>query len=275
MPVGMHGASRQALLSVRESLAARAGQADASSVSGLAEGLLAVVRLLDREGSLRRTLGDPALEPAAKQQLVRGLLGSQLDDSALDLLDEVVAQRWSSARELVDAVEVLGVTAVFLVAESAGELDAVEDELFRFSRTLAGEPELRAVLTDRGLDTERKQALIDGLLDGKVKAGTKRIVQALVITPRGRTLEDGLEEFARLAADVRSRTLATVTTAVPLDQDQRERLAASLSTQLGRQVQLQSEVDPRVLGGVLVRIGDEVIDGSTRHRLAEARRTLR
>lgn len=270
----MHGSSRQALHTVRERLTELAGQTDASAMSGLGEGLLSVVRLLDREGNLRRTLGDPALDGQAKQQLVQGLLGSQLDQAALDLLQQVVAQRWSSARELVDAVEVLGITAVFLVAESAGELDAVEDELFRFARTLSGEPELRAVLTDRGLDVERKQALIDGLLDGKVKAGTKRIVQALVITPRGRTLEDGLEDFARLAADVRSRTLATVTTAVPLEDTQRERLQASLSAQLGRQVHIQSEIDPRVVGGVLVRVGDEVIDGSTRHRLAEARRTL-
>jgi F-type H+-transporting ATPase subunit delta len=163
---------------------------------------------------------------------------------------------------------------VFLVAEAGGELDEVEDELFRFARVLAREPELRAVLTDRGLDVERKQALIDGLLDGKVKTGTKRIVQALVINPRGRTLEDGLEEYARLAADVRSRTLATVTTAVPLDEGQRQRLASSLAAQLGREVQLQVEVDPQVVGGVVVRIGDELIDGSTRNRLAEARRHL-
>lgn len=270
----MHGASRQALTSVRERLTGLAGDLDATAMSDLGEGLLSVVRLLDKEGNLRRTLGDPALDPQAKQQLVDGLLSSQLDGRALDLLKQVVGQRWSSARELVDAVEVLGVTAVFLVAESAGELDEVEDELFRFASTLSREPELRAVLTDRGLDVERKQALIDGLLDGKVKAGTKRIVQALVITPRGRTLEAGLEEYAGLAADIRSRTLATVTTAVPLDEGQRERLTASLSAQLGRQVQLQSEVDPRVVGGVLVRVGDEVIDGSTKHRLAEARRLL-
>jgi F-type H+-transporting ATPase subunit delta len=270
----MHGASRQALKSVRERLTALSGDLDASAMSDLGEGLLSVVRLLDREGNLRRTLGDPALDAGAKQRLVEGLLGSQLDARAVALLQEVVGHRWSSARELVDAVEVLGVTAVFLVAESAGELDQVEDEMFRFASTLSGEPELRAVLTDRALDVERKQALIDGLLDGKVKAGTKRIVQALVITPRGRTLEDGLKEYAGLAAEVRSRTLATVTTAVPLDDSQRERLTASLSAQLGRQVQLQSQVDPRVVGGVLVRVGDEVIDGSTRHRLAEARRSL-
>jgi F-type H+-transporting ATPase subunit delta len=271
----MQGASREALVQARERLTAlRAGLPDAAGISSVAEGLFSVVRLLDREGSLRRTLGDPALETPAKQQLVDGLLGSQLEALPLGLLKDAVALRWSSPRDLVDAVEVLAVTAVFLVAEADGSLDQVEDELFRLARTIAREPQLRAVLTDRGLADDRKQALLNGLLDGKVQSATKRIAEALVVTPRGRTLEDGLEEYADLAADVRARTLATVTTAVALDDGQKARLAASLSAQLGRPVQLQVEVDPKVVGGVVVRMGAEVIDGSTRHRLAQARRRL-
>ncbi|MCW2598579.1 MAG: synthase subunit delta [Frankiales bacterium] len=274
----MQGASRQALVAVRERLTAvRTELADSGGSAGLgsiAEGLFAVVRLLDREGHLRRTFGDPSLDRRAKEQLADELLGGQLDPLALGLLKEAVTQRWSSSRDLVDALEVLAVTAVFLAAEADGSLDQVEDELFRFARTVAREPELRAVLTDRALPDDRKQALVDGLLEGKVRPATKRIVQALVLTPRGRTLEDGLEDYSALAADVRSRALATVTTAVPLDDAQRERLAASLSAQLGRPVQLQIEIDPQVIGGVVVHVGDEVIDGSTRHRLATARRRL-
>jgi F-type H+-transporting ATPase subunit delta len=267
----MQGSSREALVSVREQLTALP---DRANLGPVAEGLFSVVQLLDREGNLRRTLGDASLPAQARASLLDGLLGSQVDPQALSLVKDVVAQRWSSPRDVVDAIEVLAVTAVFLVAEADGTLDQVEDELFRFARTLAREPELRAVLTDRGLDTERKQALLGGLLDGRTAPATRRIVDALVVTPRGRTLEDGLEEYADLAADVRSRTLATVTTAVPLDDTQRARLAATLSAQLGRQIQLQVEVDPKVVGGVVVRVGDEVIDGSTRHRLAEARRHL-
>lgn len=271
----MQGASREALVSLRERLTAlRAELPDAAGFNGIADGLFAVVRLLDREHNLRRTLGDPALMPEAKQQLLDGLLGSQLDALSLGLVKEAVSKRWSSSRDLVDALEILAVTAVFFLTEADSTLDQVEDELFRFARTVAREPELRAVLTDRGLATDRKQALLNGLLDGKVEDGTKRIVEVLVITPRGRTLEDGLEEYAALAADVRSRTLATVTTAVALDDAQKERLAASLSAQLGVNVQLQVEIDPKVIGGVVVYMGDEIIDGSTRHRLAEARRRL-
>ncbi len=274
----MQGASREALVSVRERLTAvRAelpGTGDTGGLGSIADGLLSVVRLLDREGSLRRTLGDPALDAQAKQQLVDGLLGSQLEPLPLALLKDAAARRWSSPRDLVDALEILAVTAVFLAAEADGSLDQAEDELFRFSRTVAREPELRAVLTDRGLAPDRKQALLDGLLDGKVQAATKRVVGELVVSPRGRTLEDGLDDYADLAAEVRRRSLATVTTAVDLDDAQRERLARSLSAQLGRSVQLQVEVDPSVLGGLVVHVGDEVIDGSTRHRLVEARRRL-
>lgn len=270
----MQGASRESLAAVRERLDALQGGSDAAALESIAQGLLSVVRLLDREGNLRRTLGDPTTSAHAKGQLLDSLLGSQLGVETMDLLKATVSQRWSSARQLVDGVEVLGVTAIFLVAEKQGELDRVTDDLFRFARTVAGEPLLRSTLTDRSLDNERKQALLDGLLEGKAAAGTRHVVKTLVLSPRGRTLEDGLAKYAQLAADVRKRTLATVTTAVPLDDTQRQRLSAVLTAQLGREIQLQVEVDPSVVGGVLVRVGDELIDGSTRHRLAQAGRAV-
>lgn len=269
----MQGASREALATVRQALTAlRSEQPDAAGMTSVAEGLLAVVALLDREGSLRRTLGDPTLDSGAKGQLLDGLLRNQIGPLPLGLLKQAGSLRWSSPRDLVEALEVLAITAVFLVADQQGQLDEVEDELFRFARTIAREPELRAVLTDRALPVDRKNALLDGLLAAKANPVTLRIVQALVLTPRGRTLEDGLTDFAALAADIRSRTLATVTSAIALDGAQQQRLAATLSAQLGHDVQLQVEIDPRIGAGVVVRIGDEIIDGSTRHRLAQARR---
>jgi F-type H+-transporting ATPase subunit delta len=270
----MQGASRESLATVRDRLAALAEGADTAALGSVAEGLLGVVRLLDREGSLRRTLGDPTVHAMATEHLLTSLLGGQVSEETLAIVLHAANLRWSSPRDLVDSLEVLGATAIFLVAEKTGELDRVSDELFRFARVVAGEPLLRSTLTDRGLDVERKRALLDGLLEGKVAAGTRQVVDALVLSPRGRTLEDGLAEYADLAADVRTRTLATVTTAVPLDDAQRQRLATSLTAQFGRQIQVQVEVDPTVVGGVLVRVGDEVIDGSTRHRLAQAGRAV-
>lgn len=271
----MHGASREALVVARAALArVSADGADPAALTAAAEGLFAVVGLLDREGVLRRAIGDPTTTAHARDAMLDRLLAGKVDALALALVKEVTVARWSSARHLVDALEVLAATAVFLAAEKEGRLDRISDELFRFERVVTGSPELRSALTDRALADDRKTALLDGLLEGKADAGTRRLLSALVLHPRGRTLEDGLEQYAALAGDVRSRSIATVTSAVPLDEAQQQRLAQSLTAQLGREVQLQLEVDPTVVGGVLVRVGEEVIDGSTRSRLAEARRAL-
>lgn len=270
----MQGASRESLVTVREALTRFADGADAAALGQVSRDLYSVVRLLDREGTLRRTLGDPTVQPDAKEHLLRGLLGTQVGADALGLLVQAASLRWSAPRHFVDALEELAALAAFLRAEKDGDLDRVTDDLFRFSRTVTGSPELRSVLTDRGLDNDRKKALLDGLLEGKAADVTREVVEALVLAPRGLTLEDGLERYGRLAAGVRTRTLATVTSAVPLDAAQQERLVTSLTAQLGRRVQLQVEVDPQVIGGVLVRVGDEVIDGSTRHRLAQAARAV-
>ena len=268
-------ASREALGAARSRLTdLAAGLPDAAGIGGVADGLFAVVRLLDGSGQLRRTLADPTTPARNKEELLDSLLGSQLEPLPMQVLKEAVGQRWSGARDMVDGIEVLAVQARFLVAEADGSLDDVEDELFRFSRIVAHDPELRAVLTDRGLDADRKRELLDALLADKVRPATLSIVLQLVLSPRGRTLEDGLEEYAGLAADIRSRSVATVTSAVALDEATQERLASALTRSLGRPVQVQVEVDPKVLGGLLVRVGDEIIDGSTLHRLREARRAL-
>jgi F-type H+-transporting ATPase subunit delta len=268
-------ASRGALRTARTSLTDLAAELPgAAGISGVSEGLFGVVPLLDRSGQLRRALGDPTTPAPAKESLLDSLLGEQLDPLAMRVLKEIVAQRWSSPRDLVDAVEVLAVQAAFLVAAADGTLDEVEDEIFRFSRIVAQDPSLRAVLTDRGLDNERKAALLTGLLGERTRAETLRLVTSLVSAPRGRTLEDGLAEYARLAAEIRERSVARVTSAVRLTEAQEERLAAALARTLGRDVQLQIDVDPAVIGGVVVRVGDEVIDGTTRHHLRAARVAL-
>jgi F-type H+-transporting ATPase subunit delta len=268
-------ASREALVAARARLTdLAAGLPDAAGIGGVADGLFAVVRLLDTSGQLRRTLADPTTHARNKEDLLDSLLGSQLEPLPMQVLKEAVGQRWSGARDLVDGIEVLAVQARFLVAEADGSLDDVEDELFRFSRIVAHDPELRAVLTDRALDGDRKRELLEALLADKVRPATLSIVLQLVLSPRGRTLEDGLEEYAGLAADIRSRSVATVTSAIALDDATQERLSSALTRTLGRPVQVQVEVDPKVVGGLLVRVGDEIIDGSTLHRLREARRAL-
>ncbi|MFD7624606.1 F0F1 ATP synthase subunit delta [Streptomyces sp. NPDC059851] len=269
----MNGASREALHASRERLDALT---DSTSVDAakLAGELAAVTALLDREVSLRRVLTDPAQPGEAKAELVARLLGGQVGGETLDLVSGMVRSRWSQSRDLVDSLEELADTADLTAAQKAGTLDDVEDEIFRFGRILASNTELRAALTDRKATAAAKSELLRSLLSGKASAATERLVTRLVIHPRGRSLEAGLESLSKLAAERRDRMVATVTTAVPLSDVQKQRLGAVLAKLYGRQMHLNLDVDPEVLGGIVVQVGDEVIDGSTASRLTEAARRM-
>ncbi len=271
----MDGSSRESMRSAlarfEEQVASRPGGADSQQVS---EGLYAVAGLLDREPSLRRAFTDPASSPGSRRDLAQGLLGSQLPALPLQVLQDLVASPWHSPADLREAVETLAAEAALVAAEGDGALDDVEDELFRFARLLDREPELRAALTDPGLPDDRKTSLVRALLGERARPATVRLVEVAVTRPRGRSLERVLEELSRLAAARRQRLVAEVRVASPLDDAQTARLADSLARLYGRPVQLQVDVDPGGLGGVQVRVGDEVLDGTVARRLAEVRRSL-
>ena len=268
----MRGASRESLAAGQAALAAAGG--DAAASSALADELFSVVALLGREPRLRRALSDPSGEQASRRGLLDAVLGAQLRTKALDVLRALVAGRWSSASDLLDAIDELAVLAALSGAESDGVLDEVEDELFRFTRVVEAEPALRSILTDVTVAPERKEALLTGLLEGKVAAVTRALIVQAVSAPRGRSLEQSLERLSRLAAGQRERIVADVRVPVALDDDQQARLTASLSRAFGRTVALQVTVDPSVLGGGVVRVGDEVIDASVAGRLNETREKL-
>jgi F-type H+-transporting ATPase subunit delta len=185
-----------------------------------------------------------------------------------------VRARWSAPRDLADAVELLAVEARVAAAEKAGRLDAVEDELFRTARVVAGSPELRVALADRSAPMDSRAALVEDLLAGKATDETRHLVRRAVVAPRGRSFDRTLEQYADVAADRRSRLVATVTATVPLTERQRERLGTALARLYGHEVQLNIQVDPALIGGIRVEIGDELIEGSVVSRLDDARRRL-
>lgn len=269
----MNGASREALASARERLDALTDNTSVD-VAKLAGELAAVTALLDREVSLRRVLTDPAQSGEAKAELAGRLLGGQVGGETLDLVSGMVRSRWSQSRDLVDSLEELANTTDLTAAQQADALDNVEDEIFRFGRIVSSNTGLRAALTDRAATTAAKSELLRSLLGGKVHAVTERLVIRLVTQPRGRSLEAGLESLSTLAAERRNRMVATVTSAVPLSDVQRQRLGAVLAKLYGRQMHLNLDVDPEVLGGISVQVGDEVIDGTIADRLAEASRRM-
>ncbi|MEU1629907.1 F0F1 ATP synthase subunit delta [Streptomyces sp. NPDC020096] len=269
----MNRASREALAAARERLDALTDNT-AVDAAKLAEELAAVTALLDREVSLRRLLTDPAQSGEAKAELVQRLLGGQVSGEAIDLVAGMARSRWSASRDLVDAVENISDVAELIGAQRSGALDDVEDELFRTARIIGSTPELRAALTGGVGGGSAKAELITRLLGGRAHPVTVRLVARLVAHPRGRSLEGGLEAISKLAAERRGRVVAVVTSAVPLSDRQKQRLGAALSKLYGRQVHLNLDVDPEVLGGISVRIGDEVIDGTVASRLEEATRRL-
>jgi F-type H+-transporting ATPase subunit delta len=270
----MQGASRNSLRELRDQLGRLAAGATSQQLQQFADDLFAVVTLLASQGSLRRAISDPALEGDAKRRVVQTLFGQRLSAGALELTAQVAAARWSQPVDVVDALEAIAVEASLGAAEADDQLDEVEDQLFRFQRIVDGTPELRAALTDRNLPADRKQQLVHRLLDDKAAKVTVSLVERAVLAPRGRTIERVIGEFTNLAAQRRDRLIARVTAAVALTADQQERLREALAREFGRDVRLQLVVDPHLIGGVTVRVGDELIDDSVIRHLSTARRQL-
>jgi len=266
----MRGASRESLAAARESLTALT-EVPATDVTALSDDLAAIAALLGGEISLRRLLTDPARPGEQRAALVTELLGGKVGENAVELVSGVVRSRWSQPRDLADAIDELSVEAELALSERAGNLDAVEDDLFRFGRILAAEPELAQGLSDR-IPVRQRSGLVDSLLAGKANPSAVRLIQRVVANPRGGSVLDGVERLSAIAAAHRERITALVTAVVPLTEAQRERLTAILARGYGKQIRLNVELDPALIGGLTIRIGDDIIDGSLVAKLAEASR---
>lgn len=270
----MQGASRTAFEQATAAFDELAGPLDDAGLSRLFDELSSVVALLDGEPALRRSLSDPALDAEAKVGLARSLLESRVSGPTLEVVSAAAQGRWSRSRDLADALEELAAAAAFVLAERSESLDEVEDQLFRFGRILDAQPGLWSALSDPELPAERKRALVHALLEEKVAPVTLRLVEDVVTRPRGRMVDEALEELARMAAARQSRLIAEVRVAVPLTADERDTIAGRLTAMYGQGVHLQVEIDPGVVGGLLIRVRGEVIDATVATRLAEATRRI-
>ncbi|MGH8976840.1 MAG: ATP synthase F1 subunit delta [Acidimicrobiia bacterium] len=164
--------------------------------------------------------------------------------------------------------------ALLQIAESEGHLGDIEDELFRFARIVDGNDELRMALGDRTLPAERRTAIVDELLDGRAMPATVAIISFIVTAGRGHDLTAIVQRFVELAAETRQHEVAEVRSAVPLDDAQQEKLAVALSKATGKRIEVKVIVDEKVMGGLVATIGDTVIDGTVRHRLAQLKETI-
>jgi F-type H+-transporting ATPase subunit delta len=274
----MDAASRAAMDAARATLEAQTGGARSrnrgEALLALADELFAVSRLLQAQPTLRRALSDASVRPDDRAGLVRRLLGTQVQAGTLEIAETVARQRWSRPRDLVEATGILATEAALDAADARGELDGVEDELFRFGRIVAADADLARILGDRSAPREGRVALLDRLLTGKVSPVTERLLRNYLTGSDVVNAANEIERLSTAAARRRGRSVAHVVTAVPLTPVQEQRLAASLERIYGRTMGLQVQVDPEVLGGLVIRVDDEVIDGSIAHRLEAAGRRL-
>jgi F-type H+-transporting ATPase subunit delta len=242
-----------------------------SSASKVGDDLFSVAMTLRSEGALRRFASDGSIPTEAKTGLVGQVFGGKVDDGTLTVLTKAVSSRWTRARDLGDTLEHLSVVAV---VRSAGEDGGrLSDELFAFAQVVKANPELRDALSDPARSIADKTTLLNGLLGGKALPATVTLaVQALSGTHH--TVGTALEQYQKIAAEVHGQGVATVRVARELSESERARLEQALSSQYGRPVHLNLVVDPSVLGGIRVEIGDDVIDGTVSSRLDDARRRL-
>ncbi len=164
--------------------------------------------------------------------------------------------------------------ALFQIARAEGALEQVEDELFRFARLLENENRLREALSDISLPPEHRAKMVEELLGKKASPHTVNIISFLVQQGRARDLPKIIDSLVQLAAEERERAVAEVRTAVPLDDEDREKLLKAITRATGKHVDLKVIIDPDVIGGLLVRVEDQVFDGTVKRRLQLAKERI-
>lgn len=268
MHTGLRGVSAASLAAVLQVVEDSDGD-----LAAVGNELFAVAAALDATPAVRRILTDPSTEADARSGVAASVLGDKVSPATLAVIDAAARGRWTGGRALSDAIELAGLAAHVAAADRAGSLDTVETELFETQRLIEAERELRATLSDRTIPADRKASLVDTIFDGKVAPATLALLRQAAAGRTG-SFDAVLERFADEVAARRSRTLAEVRAAAPLGADELERLQKALSNKYGTEVHLNTIVDPTIIGGLKITIGDDVIDGTIAGRLEDARRQL-
>lgn len=259
----MGSATTQALVAGREALA----QATGDPVE-LGRDLVTARDAIATNAQLTSVLADASAAPAAKSALVDRVF-AQLGASARSVLQRVVEARWSKPDDLLAGLEELSIRAM-----SGADGDRIIAELAAFQKAVSADPELEYAVGSTLVPGAEKAAVVERLLTGKASAQTVAILMTLVTRADGRRIGDMIRRATALVADQSGRTVAEVHTATPLDAAQAERLRAVIAGAEQRDVVLTQLVDPTLLGGVRVVLGDRVVDGSVATRLNDLRLAL-
>jgi F-type H+-transporting ATPase subunit delta len=250
---------------------AEADLAQASDVT-LASGeqLLVAGRMIDTTPQLKALLSDPSIEFAEKGKLV-GRIFAAFDATAVRILSGIAESRWSSPAQLVDGIEEIGIRAI---ARASGDDGTIESELFAFAKAVESDSELELALGSKLGDPAKRVQVVERLLSGKASDATMALVTYAVQSQRGRRLVEVIANIAEIVAQDAGAMVVSVTAAAPPTPAQLNRLRVSLSARYGRTPRFAITIDPRLVGGLRVQIGDEVIDGTVANRLADLRLRL-
>lgn len=247
----------------------------------LAKELFGILGTVDSSAGLRRALTDPSRTGDEKSALVKQLVGGKVSAEAADIAGGLASSRWASARDIGDALETLAATVVIAVAENKSAVSAsgisgleeLENDLFSFNQAVASNHEVQRALSEPQASAAAKTGLAQKLHPGAGEEAKVLIAQA-VSQPRGIKATRLVARFAELAAKRQQRWIATVSVTRPLTETQFARLQAGLNSLYGRELKINITVDPELIGGIRVQVGDEVLDASVITRLGQLHRQL-
>jgi F-type H+-transporting ATPase subunit delta len=268
------GSSRVSVQTLRKSLDEIVNKQSASDAAVFASDLFTILTVLSTSIGVRRALTDNARDVSAKAELISNLFGKNISSQAQALLASASALRWSNPGEIADAIENLAVQAESACADKNGELEKVESQLFDFAQVLRANPELRQALNTSADTDQNKVSLLEAIVVGKYLPSTINLLRRVVTLRRGRSIDATLAAYAHYVSTRKDQVVAHVKSAVELSDSQLAKLVATLSKQVGKDVRINLEIDPKVLGGISIRYTDDVIDGTVINRLAEAGRAL-
>jgi len=272
----LRSASRDAQSALVAKFDAASSAMSGDALTSLSDELVSVVKLLVGEPILARHLAEATAEANAKQQLLARLLSGKVGAATLDLLNTAVSVRWSATSDFVGSIAHVAVLSLLVGAERDNQADDVEDQLFRFSRVLDAQPQLITLLSDYTTPAAGRVGLLHNLLNQHTGANPKAVAlltQAVELL-HGERADEAVARLAQLAVARRGEIVAHVDAAAELSAAQRTRLAEVLTRIYNHPVSVQLNIDPALLGGLSVAVGDEVIDGTLASRLAAAKTKL-
>ncbi len=269
----MAGVSTESLKKVEQVLAANIG----ANPDHLAQELFAVVDVLDENGGLRRGLTDPSRSADSRASICSTIFGGKISESAIKVVQAAASARWSNERDLADSLEQAAVEASAYAAEANNGVQGLENvinELLTFINSVDDLAEAQTALTEERATNDAKQKLALVLGGNPQSAEGKLLIERVAKAPRGATPARLAEKFVEIIVKRQNRSIARVSTARPLSEAQIEKLRSGLSKAYGKELKLDISVDPSLIGGLRVQVGDDMMDGTVQTRLSDLNRAL-